>query len=515
MTAPLFQSEEWTFESLHKVTDAIKAIYDEELGIPYYPIEIRTITSEQMIDAYGSIGLPFYYRHWSLGKSFAETERAYRTGQTHLAYELVINSDPCIVYCMEQNPMTMQALVIAHAALGHNAFFASNYLFKRWTHPQSIVEYAAFAERFVAVCEERHGYAEVEDVLDSAHALMAHAIHYHRLPQKISATDEAERLSRQIQEYERQYNPLMPHVEPPRPVERPERQSELDEPMENILYFIEKNSPTLPKWKREIVRIVYKLAQYFYPQGLTKLMNEGFATFTHHYVMQRLHEKGLITDASFELFIRSHVGVIRQPNFDERGGGPNLNPYALGFAMFTDIKRVCEAPTEEDQKWFPLIVGKPWRDVFRTAVEDLRDDSFIFQHLSPKVIRDFRFFRVLDDSTEDHFEVNAIHDDDGYAEIRRSLASRYDINFHRPLVEVVKVNVTGDQTITLRHRESFKRTLNEEEAIATMKHVENLWEFSVELISEDEKGDKKLHIHCNKGNISYSKKYMTSDNYVM
>jgi stage V sporulation protein R len=55
-----------------------------------------------------------------------------------------------------------------------------------------------------------------------------------------------------------------------------------EEPQENLLYFIEKNAPLLEPWQREIVRIVRKIGQYFYPQRQTQVMNEGWATFWHY-----------------------------------------------------------------------------------------------------------------------------------------------------------------------------------------------------------------------------------------
>ena len=91
--------------------------------------------AEQMLDAYSSIGMPHMYRHWSFGKHFVRDEAHYKKGQRALAYEIVINSDPCINYIMEENSMTMQTLVLAHAAMGHNHFFKNNYLFREWTAP--------------------------------------------------------------------------------------------------------------------------------------------------------------------------------------------------------------------------------------------------------------------------------------------------------------------------------------------------------------------------------------------
>ena len=143
-----------------------------ELGLDIYPNQIEVITAEQMLDAYSSIGMPLMYRHWSFGKRFAHDEAYYKRGMRTLAYELVINSDPCISYVMEENSMTMQALVLAHAAYGHNHFFKNNYQFQMWTQPDHIIDYLAFAKTYVAECEERYGHDAVEGVLDAAHALM-------------------------------------------------------------------------------------------------------------------------------------------------------------------------------------------------------------------------------------------------------------------------------------------------------------------------------------------------------
>ena len=139
-----------------------------------------------MLDAYSSIGMPLFYKHWSFGKHFARNEALYRAGMQGLAYEIVINSNPCISYIMEENTATMQTLVIAHAAFGHNHFFKNNYLFRQWTDADGILDYLEFARGYIANCEERYGEAAVERLLDAAHALMSHGVH--RYPRK-RATD--------------------------------------------------------------------------------------------------------------------------------------------------------------------------------------------------------------------------------------------------------------------------------------------------------------------------------------
>ena len=154
----------------------------KRFGLDTYPNQLEVITAEQMMDAYASVGMPVNYRHWSYGKEFIANEKSYRRGQMGLAYEIVINSDPCISYLMEENTTAMQALVIAHAAYGHNSFFKGNYLFRLWTDASSIIDYLIYARNYIADCEERHGLQPVEDLLDSCHALQNYGVDRYRRP---------------------------------------------------------------------------------------------------------------------------------------------------------------------------------------------------------------------------------------------------------------------------------------------------------------------------------------------
>ena len=137
---PLFTGRDWDFPLLSRVYDAIGEIAEKELQLDIYPNQIEVISSEQMLDAYASTGMPLFYKHWSFGKHFVRNETLYRKGWQGLAYEIVINSSPCIVYIMEENSATMQTLVLAHAAFGHNHFFKNNYCFKQWTDATSILD---------------------------------------------------------------------------------------------------------------------------------------------------------------------------------------------------------------------------------------------------------------------------------------------------------------------------------------------------------------------------------------
>jgi stage V sporulation protein R len=477
--SPLSHGADWDFELLERYDTAIAAVA-ADFGLDTYPNQIEIITSEQMLDAYASSGLPLGYPHWSYGKEFIRNEQAYRRGMQGLAYEIVINSDPCIAYLMEENTMTTQALVIAHASYGHNSFFKGNHLFRQWTAADAILDYLVFARRYVMECEERHGNDAVEEVLDACHALMMHGVDRYRRPAPQTLKGETARLAEREAHRERQFNDLWRTL-PERgadPTSAPKKAFPA-EPQENILYFVEKYSPKLEQWQRELVRIVRKLSQYFYPQAQTKVMNEGWATFWHYTIVNRLHEQGQVDDGFMLEFLKSHTNVIAQIPFDSQAYG-GLNPYALGFAMFSDLRRICEKPDAEDRAWFPQIAGSDWQKTLDFAMRNFKDESFIAQYLSPRLMREFRLFAVADHQNESDLVVDSIHDEYGYRRLRKLLAQQHAQEMRVPDVQVVRYDRDGDRSLTLRHVRHRGRPLTEA-ATAVVAHLQRLWGFPVRL----------------------------------
>ncbi|MDR3461893.1 MAG: SpoVR family protein, partial [Beijerinckiaceae bacterium] len=272
----LFEGANWDFAMVQRIHDAIEPIALGEFGLDIYPNQIEIITTEQMLDAYSSVGMPLFYKHWSFGKHFAHHDASYRKGMRGLAYEIVINSNPCISYIMEENTATMQTLVIAHAAFGHNHFFKNNYLFRQWTDADGILQYLDFAKSFIGDCEERYGHAAVERLLDAAHSLMGQGVHRYPRKRKPDLLTEEKRERERRLHGEQVFNDLWRTVPGKEKVKRgaddeAKRRSLLELPQENILYFLEKTAPRLRPWQREIIRIVRLIAQYFYPQSQTKV----------------------------------------------------------------------------------------------------------------------------------------------------------------------------------------------------------------------------------------------------
>ena len=499
VTDKIGAEKDWDFDRLHRAYEAINNVALKELKLDIYPNQIEVITFEQMLDAYSSVGLPLMYKHWSFGKNFARDELLYRHGLRNLAYEIVINSDPCIAYLMEENSMMMQTLVMAHACFGHNHFFKNNNLFRQWTDAEGILDYLEFAKTYIARCESRYGEDAVEAVLDAAHALMGQGVNRYTRRKTLNLKDEEKRTRERLEEQERTYNELWRSVPTSGPRSRQsyneiERKRLLGLPEENILYFLEKNAPLLKTWEREILRIVRHVAQYFYPQKQTKMMNEGCATFVHYHVMNRLDESGFLDEGAMMEFFQSHTGAVFQPDFDHRGYS-GINPYALGFGMMQDIKRICENPTAEDRAWLPEIAGSgDWVEVLKDGWANYRDESFIRQFLSPALMRQMKFFDLHDDSKSD-LVVKAIHNERGYQQVRTKLADQFDVVQNEPEIEVVDVDLDGDRRLMLQHRVYSGILTREKDTAMVLQHLANLWGYEVKLTELSAQSDVVLKQH--------------------
>ena len=246
--------------------------------------------------------------------------------------------------------------------------------------PNGILDYLDFAKRYVADCEERYGLEAVELMLDAAHALMGQGVFRYPRASKLKLADyerggaNASATRRTIATSGGRCRRRWPRRTTASPTRRPGSDTRaLRLPEENILYFLEKNSPKLRIWQRELLRIVRNVAQYFYPQRQTKLMNEGCATFVHYTIVNRLYDKGLISEGALLEIVHSHANVVAQFDYnDQRFSGSN--PYALGFAMMQDIQRICIARPRRTGLGSPTLRAGNWPAVMRDVWANYRDD---------------------------------------------------------------------------------------------------------------------------------------------
>ncbi|MCH9756531.1 MAG: SpoVR family protein [Gammaproteobacteria bacterium] len=491
---PLSTTAEWTPELLQT--------YDREIGrlardfkLDTYPNQIEIITAEQMMDCYASVGMPIGYHHWSFGKHFVNVEKRYQRGEMGLAYELVINSNPCISYLMEENTMAMQALVIAHACYGHNSFFKNNYLFKMWTDAEGIIDYLVFARNYVSGCEEKYGIDEVETILDACHALMNYGVDRYKHPPPISLQEEKLRQQNREAYMQSQVNELWRTLPPEKGKETAKEKKRFPEdPQENILYFLEKNAPLLEPWQRELIRIVRKIAQYFYPQGQTKVMNEGWASFWHYTLMHALYDEGLVTDEFMLEILQNHTNVIAQPAYNSPYFS-GINPYCLGYHMYQDIRRICENPSHEEKQLFPLIANTDWITTLDNAMRNYKDESFVSQFLSPQLMRDLRLFMLTDNDQEPEMLINAIHNEGGYDRVRESLSQQYNLGSLDPDIQVFAVDLEGDRSLTLHYTQHNRVPLNKDTE-EVLRHLHTLWKFPVVLKTMSAEGEPVTALRC-------------------
>ena len=181
-------------------------------------------------------------------------------------------------------------------------------------------------------------------------------------------------------------------------------------------------------------------------------------------------------------FMHSHSSVVFQPTFESKYYS-GMNPYALGFAMMQDIKRMCEEPSAEDRQWFPDFAGNgDTLGTLKDAWANYRDDSFILQYMSPKLMRDFRFFQLHDSSGIPVVEVKAIHDEQGYRNVRKALAAQYDASARDPDIQVTSADISGGRRLTLTHFVRNNTPLDPGTAERTLQHVAQLWGYRVKLV---------------------------------
>jgi spore cortex formation protein SpoVR/YcgB (stage V sporulation) len=180
--------------------------------------------------------------------------------------------------------------------------------------------------------------------------------------------------------------------------------------------------------------------------------------------------------------LHSHTNVVRQPEYTR------LNPYALGFAAWNEIKRVCEKPTAEDREFLPEIAGSDWLETFHDVMQNYRDESFLLQFLTPKLVRDFRLMNIQTREGLDHWTVEDTAGSEGFKAIRSQLAAQYRLESVMPEISVVRYARDTDRKLTLQFQSYNGRSLVEEETKQTLKQLRLLWGFDVQLEAVDQNG---------------------------
>jgi stage V sporulation protein R len=470
-------------DELSKWDDRIRELV-ERYGLNCYPQEFEICDHNEMLGYMAYTGMPSHYPHWSYGKSFERQKTMYEYGVSGLPYEMVINSNPCLAYLMKDNTLLLQVLTIAHV-YGHNDFFANNFTFTSGTAARHVLpRFKSHANRISSYMEDPSiGVELVEGAIDDAHAIC-----YQR-----SRNLAIQRLS-QDEQVGRAWERAQPAVDPWREIhpkqeyEAPNLSKIPAEPDENILQFIAKYNPYLPEWKRDVIGIVDHQTQYFLPQMDTKIMNEGWASYWHHKILNELQ---LPQGMHLEFLVR-HNQVLRP-----HPGG--LNPYHLGFVLWHDIERRWNMGdtghewSEDKPKTSQGIADEndtPGRKKIFEVREADRDQSFLRRFLTREVMEDLNLFQH-ERRGKDRV-VTKVSTEESWKEVRENLIKNVGTG-SIPVIKVDDADFGKNRTLYLKHYHDG-RDLQLEYAEHTLKHVAKLWEREVVLETSINGKDSLLKI---------------------
>jgi len=406
----------------------------EDLGLAWYPIDYEIIDYQEMLGAMAYTGLPTHYRHWSYGKEYERTHTLYNMGQTGLPYEMIINSNPSIAYLMRENALYIHILTMAHC-VGHSDFFKNNRMFAA-TNPNNIIDKFKAAGKYVRklIEDPSIGIDKVERILDAAHSIKYQVPRYPGI--KTKTRGERLQLEKELMDAVPDYVPDLEKVP-------------LD-PEYNILRFIAEESKFLQEWERNLLLIVEESAQYFIPQALTKIMNEGWACTIHHKIVNELN----LPDSLHLPFIKLHNQVIR-PQLGQ------INPYHLGFKMF---EMLIERHSFEEAK------------ILREIHNDI---TFLRCYLDRDFMTEMNYFTYSFKKSKKYTTIDDISDDGGWEKVRDELIKNVGLN-RLPVVYIDEVR--KNNVLCLKH-EHDGRDLDLSYGQKVFENIKTLWGDDIKLVS--------------------------------
>jgi stage V sporulation protein R len=485
----------------------IKGVQDEMeavargYGLDFFETIFEVLDYEElsMFAAYG--GFPLRYPHWRFGAEYDELMKSYSYGLSKI-YEMVINTDPCYAYLLSANSLTDQKLVIAHV-YGHCDFFKNNAWFAHTNRRMldQMANHAAKINRYI----DRHGYEKVEHFIDACLSLEdlidPYSPHIRRRPDAKQAHQEAEARKKE-RENQREGLPeakgkfaakdyMDSFINPPdllhaREEERRKLVEEREasrgfpsEPQRDVLLFLLEHA-ALKEWQHDVLAMIRDEAYYFAPQGQTKIMNEGWASYWHSTIMTR---HGL-TDAEVVEYADHHSGTMAM-------SPQRLNPYKVGIELLRDI----------EERWNKGQFGPEWDDcddlharkqwdkqlgLGREKIFEVRrihnDVTFIDTFLTEDFCRKHKFFMFAYNESTGDYEIASREFQKIKQQLLRSLT-----NHGRPFIYVENGNYHNRGELYLKH--DFQGVeLRQDYARDTLVNLHKLWgrPVHIETVVDDE-----------------------------
>lgn len=459
-----------------------------ELGLDFFETIFEIVTYDQlnMIASYG--GFPVRYPHWRFGMEYEHLSKSYEYGLSKI-YELVINNDPCYAYLMEGNDFIDQKLVMAHV-YGHCDFFKNNQWFAP-TNRKMMDEMANHATR-IRRHVDRYGQEAVEDFIDRCLSLENLIDRYSpytsmKIPNLEHVVD-SDRMGMEAEvpgrlKVHRDY--MEHYINPPEALKKAAEADRLKKeedaqvvfpakPEKDILMFLIQHAPLAP-WQQDILSIMREEAYYFSPQGMTKILNEGWASYWH----SKLMTEKIMTDCDIIDFADRHSGTMAM-------SPTGFNPYKIGIELFRDI----------EERWNKGRFGKEWEECEDLALRaqwdrktgrgkekifevrrNYNDVTFIDEFLTEEFCVKNKMFVYKFNKRTGQYEV----DTRDFKAIKRKLLFQLT-NFGQPIMSVVDANFNNRGELLLTHLYEGVE-MQPDYMQETMKNLFSIWARPVHVAS--------------------------------
>lgn len=471
-----------------------------EFGLDFYDVAVQMLDYGEMAEVCSYGGFPVRFPHWKWGMEYEEFQRGYEYNM-HRVYEIVINTNPCYIFCLDSNTLVDNVTVIAHA-IGHNDFFKNNIYFSQ-TNQNMMNELANHGSRI-----RRYMQGRKEEVVE----FIDHCMRLETLIDPAKAWDRKEikdRVYTDKREYEHpgrlpvgeDKDHMDPFINPKEWTKEQRKEIErrrvakaigaFSEPTKDIMGFLRDYAPLKP-WQQDILAMLYEESMYFAPQRLTKMANEGWASFTDHTIIadmglvslgQNSHDVGIVE------YAKHKMGVL--------GGKYSMNPYKLGYELFLDIEErwnkgkfgdeydSCEDMRKREAWDTNLGLG-------REKIFDVRkfynDFSMINEFFTEEFCRKMEFFEWKKYPNGEYRITTR-----DYQAIKRNLEKRY-INGGLPDIRLTDPNHRGKGHLLLQHQWDG-RTLYDKFVRPTIQSLQKIWNNRV-LIATRNGNDEEVLYYC-------------------
>jgi len=460
--------------------------YADDFGLDYFPqvFEVCDYDTINILAAQG--GFPIRYPHWKFGMDYDQLSNGYRFGIQKI-YEMVINTNPCYAYLLEVNNWLDQKLVMAHV-YGHNDFFKNNMWYSHTN--RNMMDVMANNGTKIRRYMEKYGQDRVEQFIDKVlslenlidvnHLFETNEVVQSRKEKEKQASIEAENggymMDDRSQALKSFMNSNKRHDDakdlPQEEISDFSAQNNTDKGKRDILKFLIENAP-LEEWEADIIGCLREEAYYFLPQRMTKIMNEGWASYWHSTILtQKALDPNEIVD-----FADIHAGVMTMSK-------QNINPYKVGIELMRDIeyrwntgkfgKDYNECPSMHDKENWNTKLGLGREKIFEVR-KSHNDITFLEEFLTPEFCNRQQLFTYKYNPRSGRMEI----DSRDFQAIKQKLLTQLT-NFGSPLIQVEDSNFKNRKELLLKHVHGGV-DLDMQFADATMRNLYALWKRPINL----------------------------------